>query len=49
VNARIRNKRSWNIGSAIRFSTTQKITSTTAPPISVASTNGLVHPIVCPP
>ncbi len=44
-----RKSRSGNIGSATRVSIRQKRTSTAVPPISPASTHGLVQPMVWPP
>ncbi len=49
VKARILNSESWNIGSETRVSITAKAARRPAPPISVASTSGLVQPIVRPP
>ncbi len=49
VKARMRNRLSWNIGSAILVSTTPNTTSRATPPISPASTQGLVQPMVWPP
>ena len=49
VKARMRNRLSWNIGSAMRVSMTTNAASSALPPASPASTQGLVQPIVCPP
>src|SRR6266542_1996308 len=49
ANARLRNRSRWNIGSALRRSTTQKATSVSTPPTTPASTHGLVQPVDCPP
>ena len=48
VKARIRNRLSWNIGSAIRVSMMPNTTSSATPPIRPASTHGLVQPMVPP-
>ena len=49
VKARMRNRLSWNIGSAILVSMTPKTASNATPPIRPASTQGFVQPIVWPP
>ena len=49
VKARMRNRLSWNIGSAILVSMRPNTTSNATPPTSPASTQGFVQPIVCPP
>ncbi len=49
VNARIRNSSRRNMGCATRVSTTQNTDSTSAPPMSPASTHGLVQPSAWPP
>jgi hypothetical protein len=43
--ARIRNRLSWNIGSAIFVSSTQKRASSTTPAARPPSTHGLVQPV----
>ena len=48
VNALIRNKLSWNIGSAILRSMTQNTTSSSTPPPSRPITSGLVQPMAWP-
>jgi hypothetical protein len=49
VNARILNSEIWNIGAGTLVSIHANNASTTAPPASVPSTNGLVQPMECPP
>ena len=49
ANARILNRPSWNIGSAIRVSMRQNATSSAAPPARPPSTYGLVQPVGWPP
>ena len=48
VNALIRNKLSWNIGSAILLSMTQNAASSSTPPASRPITSGLVQPMAWP-
>ena len=49
VNARIRNRLSWNIGSAILVSITANTASRAAPPISSPRTDGFAQPMLsCP-
>ncbi len=48
VNDLIRNKLSWNIGSAILLSMTPNAMSRTTPPASRPITSGLVHPMLWP-
>jgi hypothetical protein len=48
VNALIRNKLSWNIGSAILLSMTPNAMSRTTPPASRPITAGLAHPMLWP-
>ena len=45
VKARMRNRLSWNIGSAILVSITANAASSAAPPPSRAMTSGLVQPM----
>ncbi len=47
--ARILNRPSWNMGSAMCVSIRQNTTSSAAPPNRPVSTHGLVHPVGCPP
>ena len=47
--ARMRNNERLNIGSATRRSIMTNTTSSASPPMSSASTIGLVHPIEWPP
>ena len=47
--ARIRNRLIRNIGSAILVSRMQNVISSAMPVASPPSTNGLVHPVGCPP
>ena len=49
ANGRILNSEIRNSGSATRCSTNTKMTSRTTPPISPASTSGLVQPIALVP
>jgi hypothetical protein len=49
ANARILNSPIRNIGSAILVSMTQNVASRAAPASSPPATQGLVHPVVCPP
>jgi hypothetical protein len=49
LKARIRKRSRRNMGSATLDSTTQKAASRATPPRRHESTNGLVHPMVCPP
>ncbi len=46
VKALIRNRLSWNIGSAIRLSMTANAASSAAPPVSRPITSGLVQPML---
>ena len=48
VKARMRNRLSWNIGSAIRVSITANRASSATPPSSRPRTAGLVQPMLCP-
>ena len=47
--ARMRNRPSWNIGSATRLSMTTNAISNRTPPMRPPRTHGLVQPIVWPP
>ena len=49
LNARIRNRSRWNIGSATLVSTQANSARTAIPPKMPASTQGLVHPVGWPP
>ena len=47
--ALMRNRLSWNSGSATLVSMMPSAASSTAPPASSVTTQGSVYPIVCPP